>query len=438
MSRRKTIHETAPLDDRVGQLALLVVDGGRAAMALDRTLRVGRDPSCELRVDDDSLSRVHFSISPGTPQMITDCGSKNGTFVGTHRLPPNVRTPIAAGSVIRAGNVMLLLDVMRVGNARSTASEDSALLSPIGLMESVLETAEKLAKDDITVLLSGETGVGKEVIARFLHTHSTRREGPFVPVHAAALSPLLFESVLFGHEKGSFTGATAEREGLFEQANGGTLFFDEVGELPLDMQPKLLRVLEDRRVIRVGGRIARNADVRIVAATNRDLAAEAARGAFRSDLYFRLSAFPLHVPPLRDRRLEIVALAQRLLAKAGADRSRSVPELSAEAQEALLSHTWPGNVRELGSVMMRALLLADPERAAFSATDITRAITPNTNAAVTNPSGDSDTERARIVHALEQHAGNQRAAAASLGIARRTLIYKLDKLGVPRPRKGRL
>jgi transcriptional regulator with PAS, ATPase and Fis domain len=285
--------------------------------------------------------------------------------------------------------------------------------------------------------------VGKEVLARYLHERSPRRQHPFVPVHAAALTATLFESELFGHEKGSFTGATGEREGLFEQADGGTLFFDEIGELPLDMQPKLLRVLEDRRVMRVGGRTARTVDVRIVAATNRDLAADAASGTFRSDLYFRLSAFPLSIPPLRERVGELPELARTLLERASADRGRVVPAISPEAMAVLVAHTWPGNVRELRSVMTRVLLIAPPEATALAAADVERALggagaeAVERRAAPKTAVGEVDPERERILGALERNAGNQSAAAAELGIARRTLINRLDKLGIARPRKGR-
>ena len=309
-------------------------------------------------------------------------------------------------------------------------------------MADVLELADRLAADDISVLLTGETGAGKEVLARYLHRRSPRKQGPFVPVHAAALSASLFESELFGHEKGAFTGATTERAGLFEQADHGTLFFDEIGELPLDMQPKLLRVLEDRRVVRVGGRTARTVDVRIVAATNRDLAAEVEKGTFRSDLYFRLSAFPLALPPLRERKSEILPMARLLLERACAERNRALMHLSDAAVARLLAHAWPGNVRELRSVVMRALLLAPRGASEIGREDVDRALNVGPSAATaTAPaapsSGEGDAERARIMQVLAKHAGNQSAAAEELGIARRTLVYKLDRLAIPRPRKGK-
>jgi transcriptional regulator with PAS, ATPase and Fis domain len=433
---------------RDAPLAVFVIDDpDRPPVALDRPLRIGRDAQCNVHIDDESVSRVHLLIEPGNPPIAVDCDSRNGTFVGQERLAPRARTPIAVGTVLRAGSALLLVDTLRArrtdGVPRSVAGgRDDALLSAVGPMRPVLEMADRLAQDDITVLLTGETGVGKEVLARYLHDRSPRRQKPFVPVHAAALTATLFESELFGHEKGAFTGATGDREGLFEQADGGTLFFDEIGELPLDMQPKLLRILEDRRVMRVGGRTARTVDVRIVAATNRDLAADAAKGTFRSDLYFRLSAFPLSIPSLRERAGEIPELARALLERASADRGRVVPVLSPEAMAVLEAHAWPGNVRELRSVMARVLLFAAPEATALGADEVERAIggadaSPERRAATKTSATDADPERERILAALDRNAGNQSAAAAELGISRRTLINRLDKLGIARPRKGR-
>ncbi len=423
--KRSRGEETAPLDAPPSARLVLRVLGraGRASVAIDRVLRVGRDASCEVRIDDDSISRVHFVVQPGTPPVVVDRGSRNGTFVGPERLASRSSKPIAAGTLLRAGRALLLVD-------HEPDEDDFAAMEPsrVGAMAKVMETADRVARDDITVLLTGETGVGKEVLARYIHERSPRKRGPFVPVHAAALSAALFESELFGHEKGSFTGADTDRAGLFEVAHGGTIFFDEIGELPLDMQPKLLRVLEDRRVVRVGARDAMTVDVRILAATNRDLAADAATGAFRSDLYFRLGAFPLVIPPLRERVEEIPDLARGLLARAVAERGVNA-HFSDAAIDRLRAHAWPGNVRELGSVVLRVLLLADSGKRTFDAADVERAITDS------SPHAAMDDERARIVSALERHAGNQSAAASELGMARRTLLYKLDRLGIARPRK---
>jgi DNA-binding NtrC family response regulator len=433
--------ETAPLAPERGvALAIHFVDDPtRSSIRIDRVLRIGRDTECDVRLDVESVSRVHAIVEPGSPPRIRDAGSRNGTFVGGERLADGETRAVTLGTPLRIGDAWLLVGPER--SERTSKPAGAPLRVNEGPMGAVFDLADRLASDDITVLLTGETGVGKEVLAHYLHERSPRAAQPFVPVHAAALSPTLFESELFGHEKGSFTGASGERAGLFEQADGGTLFFDEIGELPLEMQPKLLRVLEDRRITRVGGRSARAVDVRIVAATNRDLAAEVARGAFRSDLYFRLSAFPLVVPPLRERKVEIAALARALVARAAEERSRAAPAIDDDAMKVLLEHGWPGNVRELRSVLTRALLFAsevirerDVKMALGGA--LTRSPAPSPLAGgVTAPSSSSDDERAHIVAALARHAGNQAAAASDLGMARRTLLYKLDRLGIPRPRK---
>ncbi|CAN5491495.1 hypothetical protein BH09MYX1_BH09MYX1_22240 [soil metagenome] len=466
VSRRRTprgfVGETAPLSAPRPSARLWVSfldEPDRAPIVLDRPLTIGRDASSDVRVDDESVSRLHVRLEPGNPPTAVDCESRNGTFLGNDRLEPKKRVLVPPGTVLRVGGALLLLDweaPASLRDAPASSLSDPFFYAKEGPMAGVLEMADRLAGDDISVLLTGETGAGKEVLARYLHRRSPRKKGPFVPVHAAALSASLFESELFGHERGAFTGATTERAGLFELADGGTIFFDEIGELPLDMQPKLLRVLEDRRVVRVGGRSARTVDVRIVAATNRDLAVEVDRGAFRSDLYFRLSAFPLALPPLRERRNEIAPMARLLLDRACAERGRAVPHLSASALVRLESWNWPGNVRELRSVMMRSLLFAEKGATELTEGDVDRAISPIGATSVTHTSappdiratrdllpasaasasGD-DEERARIVAALAKHAGNQSAAADALGMARRTLVYKLDKLGIPRPRKGK-
>ncbi|NUO51647.1 MAG: sigma 54-interacting transcriptional regulator [Polyangiaceae bacterium] len=443
---RESSIETAPLEAPVrAVLVVFVVDGAGPPVRIDRSLRVGRDSSCEVHVDDESVSRVHAIIEPGDPPTIHDAASRNGTSVGGRRLEEDERAGLAAGTLVTIGAVRLLVDWERVGRATTQIPDVAGIDVPrSGPMVEVFSLAERLASDDITVLLTGETGVGKEVVAHYLHARSPRSAGPFVPVHAAALTASLFESELFGYERGAFTGATGEREGLFEAADGGTLFFDEIGELPLEMQPKLLRVLEDRRVTRVGGRSPRTVDVRILAATNRDLAGESARGRFRSDLYFRLSGFPIAIPPLRERQGEIPSLAEALLASAARERGRPAPEIAPDAIARLVSHDWPGNVRELRSTMTRALLFLDAKTPAIDRSVVERAlgqgaasrVHPSAPAEAASAS-DSDPERRRIVEALARHAGNQAAAAAELGIARRTLLYKLDRLGIPRPRKGR-
>jgi DNA-binding NtrC family response regulator len=311
---------------------------------------------------------------------------------------------------------------------------------------------ERVAPGTISVLLLGETGVGKEVVAEALHRLSPRAARPFVRLNCAALSETLLESELFGHEKGAFTGASQTKPGLLETAGGGTVFLDEVGELPLTTQVKLLRVLETREVMRVGGLKAIPIDVRFVSATNRDLPREVAGGSFRQDLLFRLNGVTISIPPLRERVEEIEPLCRAFLESFSRQLARHpAPSLSSEAVAFLRSYAWPGNVRELRNVIERAILLCDgttielehlpTERA--SATFRASVPSPLPPAAPVAPSEGSlredigSLEKRRILEALAACGGNQSEAARQLGISRRTLTTRLTEYGVPRPRKGR-
>jgi two-component system response regulator AtoC len=294
------------------------------------------------------------------------------------------------------------------------------------VMRRVQTLADRAAAGTINVLIVGETGVGKEVLARRIHQLSPRADRPFVAVNCAALSEALFESELFGHERGAFTGAAQAKPGLLETAPGGTVFLDEVAELPPALQAKLLRVLETREVLRVGSVRPRPIDVRFVAATNRDLEGEVARGTFRRDLYFRLNGMTLAIPPLRERRQEIPGLCRRFLAElcATAGRRRA-PRLTDEAREHLQARRWPGNVRELRNAIERALLLAPGDE-----------ITPEHLATDPEAPPPIEDERERILRVLGACAGNQSRAARQLGISRKVLIARLDAYGVARPRKS--
>jgi two-component system response regulator AtoC len=336
-------------------------------------------------------------------------------------------------------------------------------------MVALHQLIDRVAASDVTVLLLGETGVGKEVIAETLHNKSRRVNGPLVRINCAALPEALLEGELFGHERGAFTGADKAKPGHFESAQGGTIFLDEVGEIPLSTQVKLLRVLEERKVMRLGARTPTDVDARIIAATNRNLELEVAAGRFRHDLFFRLNVFPLDIPPLRERTAEIVPLATAFIASMCEQMSRrTAPRLDPSAIAALQSYAWPGNIRELRNIMHRAVLLtpgdiiseshlplermgrtlsaATPERplplvpaaVARDRSALSRATTPPPvpqNAKANLKDDVEQMERDRIIAALEECAGNQTRTAALLGITRRVLLNRLDRYGIPRPRK---
>jgi DNA-binding NtrC family response regulator len=343
-------------------------------------------------------------------------------------------------------------------------------------MKRLYTLVDRIAEGPISVLLLGETGVGKEVLAETIHKRSPRAAGPFLRLNCAALTESLLESELFGHEKGSFTNAVRAKPGLFETAEKGTVFLDEVGELPLSIQVKLLRVLEDRKVTRVGSVTPRDIDVRFISATNRKVMEEVGRGTFRQDLFFRLNGITLHIPPLRERRAEIEPLARTFAARAAASIGRNPPDFTAAAIAALEGHPWPGNVRELRNVIERAVVLCEggairPEQLLLTdgrmpsmppsppqpnplvgtyvplssdpmtpppvfdePTGAPRPSDPGKNASSLRDELGS-LERQRIIDALEKCAGNQTAAAEMLGMPRRTFVSKLTAYGIPRPRK---
>ncbi|HEU4404223.1 MAG TPA: sigma 54-interacting transcriptional regulator [Polyangiaceae bacterium] len=308
-------------------------------------------------------------------------------------------------------------------------------------MDRARQLVALVADSTITVLLVGETGVGKEVTAEEIHRRSSRAHGPFLRLNCGAFSESLLESELYGHEKGAFTGAVQAKPGLLEAARGGTVFLDEVGELPLRLQVKLLRVLEDHQVLRVGGLSPRPIDVRFVAATNRDLEREVAEGNFRRDLFFRLNGIIIQLPPLRERPEEILQLAETFLGRASDRAGRPLPVLPPETRETLMRHPWPGNVRELRNVMERAVLLCRGGVIRDDDLHLERAeAAPASNVVAdseTSTSADDDEERRRVLDALARCAGNQTQAAKLLGISRGTLLARLDAYNLPRPRKGR-
>jgi transcriptional regulator with GAF, ATPase, and Fis domain len=290
---------------------------------------------------------------------------------------------------------------------------------------------ERVGPTDATVLIQGETGTGKELIARALHSTSARRRGPLVRVNVAAIPANLLESELFGHERGAFTGALARRVGRFEEAHGGSLFLDEIGELDLELQPKLLRVLEQREVQRLGATQTLACDVRLIAATNRDLAGLVKAGRFRSDLYYRLDVVPIHAPPLRERRDDIPLLVQHFLDEFARELGRRPPRVSPGALEKLQHHPWPGNVRELRNVLERSFVLMTGEEIEL---DLERH-TPAPPRAFPGSDELSAVARAHILRVLEDCdwvIAGPKGAAVRLGIKRTTLNARLKKLGIVR------
>jgi transcriptional regulator with PAS, ATPase and Fis domain len=311
------------------------------------------------------------------------------------------------------------------------AEEPLGIVAKSSRMQHVVELARRVAKVDATVLITGESGVGKERIARLVHDESTRAAGPFIAVNCGAITETLLESELFGHKRGAFTGATSDRPGLFEGANHGTLLLDEIGEISPGMQVKLLRVIQEREVRRVGENNSRPVDVRVLAATNRDLAHGVADGAFRQDLYYRLKVVELHVPPLRDRRDDILPLARVLLAEAAARMGRKITSLVPRALDQLLRYDWPGNVRELENAMERAVALARGNRVDLDdlPEEIRQAFPrPVVSGETVQPL--SEIEKDYILAVLELNDGNQTRTARQLGIGSATLYRRLKKYGL--------
>ncbi|APR88592.1 Nitrogen regulation protein NtrC [Minicystis rosea] len=317
---------------------------------------IGADAGADVVLTDPSVSRRHCSVRP-TPQgfEVKDLGSRNGTFLDNISV---TRAIVPVGAVIRVGSTLLQLVPAEepVVIAPSERSSFGAMCGGSLAMRQVYALLERASLSSAPVLLLGESGTGKELAARAVHENSPRREGPFVVFDCGAASESLIESDLFGHVKGAFTGAEGNRAGAFERAHGGTLFLDEIGDLPLALQPKLLRLLEAGEAMPLGGRKHEKFDVRVVAATHRDLAVEVSRGAFRGDLYYRLAVVEVHLPPLRQRIEDVESLAQGFLAREGAPEGA----LRSPNLDRLLAYGWPGNVRELRNVIARAVALAAP------------------------------------------------------------------------------
>ncbi len=424
------------------------------------SVALGRAVENDVRINAPSVSRRHAVLHLGPPLRVEDLGGANGTFVrgsdaheekgatqGLRQISGQA-AEIAVGESVTLGSALFVVrhasSDVEIGDA---ARSDKSLIAHDPAMRALHQEANLAAKSLLSVLLLGETGAGKEVLARSIHAWSPRAKKPFLGLNCAALSESLLESELFGHEKGAFTGATEARRGLLEAVDGGTLFLDEVGDLPPAIQVKLLRVLEERQVLRVGGRTPRRIDVRFISATNRDLDADVARGAFRQDMFYRLNGITLTIPPLRERASEIAPLARLFAARfASALDRREAPALSPEVLTALERYRWPGNIRELRNTLDRAVALCRgpalllehlPAKIAAATLDAsaTRAERPAPSPPRARQELPEPSERERIILALEACAGNQTQAAARLGISRRTLVSRLQEYNLPRPRK---
>lgn len=361
----------------------------------------------------------------------------------------------AADYLVKPFEPKALLDlVAEYGQGRLPLAAVQGPVAVEPASQQLLHLAARVAASDSTVLISGESGTGKEVLARYIHQHSARSSEPFIAINCAAIPDNMLEATLFGHEKGAFTGAVASQSGKFEQANGGTILLDEISEMPLGLQAKLLRVLQEREVERVGGRKLIQLDIRVIATTNRDLLADVSAGRFREDLYYRLGVFPLQWQALRSRPGDIVPIAERLLDKHSRKMNQPPPQFAPDALQALLAHTWPGNVRELENAVQRALILHQggvihaqdlclgtlPGGAIFPASVVPVAQPDSPlHPAPTDPglpsvvpgdlgSGVREREYQLIMDVLRAERGRRKEAAERLGISPRTLRYKLAQM----------
>ncbi|MBL8718051.1 MAG: sigma 54-dependent Fis family transcriptional regulator [Myxococcales bacterium] len=396
-------------------------------------VKVGKAPDNDIVLDDDTVSRHHLTVAR-VPEglLVRDLGSTNGVRVGGARIKEALVDP---GTVVRAGEVELAIR-LELSGVEVPASSEKRFGTALGqslAMRRIFGLLERIAPTVATVLLTGETGTGKDVLARSIHEKSPRASASFEVVDCGAVAHNLIESELFGHERGAFTGAIASRAGAFERAAGGTIFLDEIGELPLELQPKLLRVLEAKELRRVGGNKTLTTDARVVAATTRDLAREVERGKFREDLFFRLAVVPIHVPPLRARAEDIEMLARRIL-DAATPEGLPPLKLPESTLAALRAHDWPGNVRELRNVLERAAYLAraageEDVRMLGMPTATSRPATtgdpfvfdPTTSYRDARAKFDAQFERRYVTWLLERHGGNISAAAREAQMDRKHL-----------------
>lgn len=408
------------------------------------SLVVGTSPECDLSVIDPRMSRRHCELRlTERGVLLRDLDSKNGTHIGgvpirEAFLLPHVPAKVGSSTLLltpESGATVLPL------SKKETYGDAVGASTPMRAMFALLERA---APTDEIILLLGESGTGKEVLARAIHENSARRKGPFVVVDCGALTPSLVEDELFGHERGAATGLQTERAGLLEGANGGTVFIDEIGELPLDLQPKLLRAIENRQVRRLGSNDSRPFDARILAATHRNLRAKTRDGSFRPDLYFRLSVVEVHIPALRERKEDIPLLVARFLAARRPPASLS--ELPPNAMDLLKAHDWPGNVRELRNTVSRLLLFPEllPQILGHQSAPPAHGGQSSSGAAETDPTAAllalplpearellmEQFEKRYVEQRLKQHDDNITRAAESMGVSRQLLYRLIERYGL--------
>jgi len=392
---------------------------------------IGSHPSNDLVIEDSTVSRFHCELAiADTAVRVRDLGSRNGTMLGAVQITDAL---VPGRTILQLGNSTVRIDV--ADEETQIAAFDQAsfggLVGESAIMREVFSHLDKIAASEATVLVEGETGTGKEGVAEAIHDASPRANKPFVVIDCSAIPANLLESELFGHEPGAFTGANERRIGAFEQASGGTLFLDEVGELPLELQPKLLRALESREVRRVGGRDLIRCDLRIIAATNRDLRAEVNRGMFRADLYFRLAVVKIVLPPLRERANDIPPLVEHLLQKIGASPDAVADLMQPDFLAALAAARWPGNVRELRNHLEQCVVFGERRLPnAPSTPHPATAVDPGLPYEVARRQAIDAFERVYVTGLLEKSEGNVAAAARSAGLNRAYLHRLLRRHGL--------
>lgn len=387
-------------------------------------LKIGRHPSNDITLPDEEISRSHavFELREDGYWIVDQ--SRNGTFVNGRRIQ---ETPLKNQDEIQMGvwRVVFADDEAWgeketvVRKKTKTLPSFSGLIGQSEPMKHVFSMIERAAPTEATILIVGETGTGKELVARAIHERSPRERNVFIALNCGAISPQLIESELFGHERGAFTGALSRHLGAFEQARGGTIFLDEVGELPLELQPKLLRVLEERRFRRVGGVEEILADVRVVAATHRNLESLSREGKFREDLYFRLFSVPILLPPLRERSADIPLLVDYFMESLPSGDVRKT--INSEAMGHLIDYPWRGNVRELKNVMTRSLLFSQGEELGPKDMLFLSENTPQVRPSL------KSIEKEAILSALRENNWNKKDTSETLGIAKSTLFHKLKE-----------